>query len=196
MNFIMYLCCRKVKCAIMRHFVLILVAVLAVSCTKVIPFHVPCKHERMDTVIMPGEPYCFGGEDSEIVVATDCQYRNVAGSIEAERLACPEGAEWCMASEYAYLIRSNTELKQITNAKFPGIDFSKNSLVIVLVESVFPIYGVNTSLNGCDICNDIELYMELNSGGRYQTEFELIILKTPKISKKANSHIGYMESCL
>lgn len=186
---------RNVKFADMRQCVLILVAVLAVSCTKVIPFHVPCKHERMDTVFLPGEPYRFGGEDSEIVVATDCQHRDL-GSIEAERLACPEGAEWCMASEYAYLIRSNTELKQITNAKFPGIDFSKNSLVIVLDESVFPIYGVNTSLNACDICNDIELYMELNSGGGYQTEFELIILKTPKISKKANSHIGYIESCL
>lgn len=180
------------KYAVMKQLCLILVAILVFSCSEVVPFHVPCIHEQLDTLIQPGVTYHFGDEESEIVVGTDCEHTHI-GPIDAERVAYPKGAVWNLSSEYLYLIRNNTELKQITDAKFPDIDFSKNSLVVVLVERAYPILRVNTMMNGCEVCDDIEVYLESYTGYPQETSFELIILKTSKISKKANAHIGYME---
>lgn len=182
----------NVKYAVMKKLCLILVAFLAFSCSEVVPFHVPCIHERMDTLIQPGVPYHFGDEESEIVVGIDSEHTHI-GPINAERVVCPKGAVWNLSSEFVYLIRNNAELKQITDAKFPGIDFSKNSLVVVLVERAYPILRVNTMMNGCEVCDDIEVYIESYIGYPKETSFELIILKIPKISKNANAHIGYME---
>lgn len=110
------------------------------------------------------------------IVTCDCAC-DITG-VEAERLYAPKLSKWTLGSRYVYVINSNMDLQEITDAEI-DFDFKRNTMIVFTLSDDCIIPRVDINLKYCS-CGTLDIQASVYDGPLTEIDDELFILSIPK----------------